>query len=221
MTFKASEDPSTLRGIVGLVTGGRSEAELWGVKTPWLGVPRGCCASLRSGMSPSWIPRARAAASELIREPAMKDPRMEKASSSSAAALTLALSSGRRDSFSSKAKVVPEVILLPSKLGGLVPNSELESHFCESSDTLSLLTNTRWRSSAVGLPSTTRLGTLEPSLISFSDDATFSAAADPSLAVPWPPGLRSEAFRKRATWADAPLTTMGAADPGRCLAVVP
>lgn len=57
----------------------------------------------------------------------MYEPRMEKASSSSAAAFTLALSSGRNDSFSSKAKVVPEVMLLPSRLGGFVPKSELES----------------------------------------------------------------------------------------------
>jgi len=71
--------------------------------------------------------------SEPIRELAKKDPRTEKESSSSAAALTLALSSGRSDSFSSKANVVPEVMLFPSRLGGLVPRSELESALCELS----------------------------------------------------------------------------------------
>lgn len=69
---------------------------------------------------------ARAAASDPIRDPATIDPLPEKVSSSSAA-LTLALSSGRKDSFSSKAKVVPDVILFPSRLGGFVPSSDPES----------------------------------------------------------------------------------------------
>src|SRR3954470_14770785 len=76
----------------------------------------------------------RAATSELTRELPTKGPRTEKLSSSSAAALTLALSSGRKDSFSSRTLyVVPDVMLLPSRLGGLVPRSELESPFVEFS----------------------------------------------------------------------------------------
>lgn len=66
------------------------------------------------------------AASEPMRDPATIDPLPENVSSSSAA-FTLALSSGRSDSFSSNAKVVPEVILFPSKLGGFVPKSDNES----------------------------------------------------------------------------------------------
>lgn len=66
---------------------------------------------------------------------------MEKASSSSVAAFILALSSGRNDSFSSNAlKVVPEVMLLPSKLGGFVPSSELESALELSSEGVWLMT---------------------------------------------------------------------------------
>ena len=66
---------------------------------------------------------------------------MEKASSSSMPAFMLALSSGRNDSFSSNAlKVVPEVMLLPSKLGGFVPSSELESALELSSEGVWLIT---------------------------------------------------------------------------------
>src|SRR5687768_7329991 len=109
-------------------------------------------------MSPKAMPRGRAARSDPIREPARREPRTDNPSSSSAAALTLALSSGRRDSFSSKAKVVPDVMLLPSILGGFAPSSDPESAFAESSEPLS-----RWLMPFLGadgevLPFTTRLG---------------------------------------------------------------
>lgn len=116
------------------VTGCCSDELLRGVATPdttgsWL-----ASGTRRGGMSPIWIRWTRAATSDPMRELTSRDPRMEKESSSSAAALTLALSSGRSDSFSSRAlNVVPDVMLLPSKLGGFVPSSELESTFCDTS----------------------------------------------------------------------------------------
>lgn len=92
------------------------------------------CTMTGGGISPIWMRWTRAATSEPRRELISSEPRTEKASSSSAAALTLALSSGRSDSFSSRAlNVVPDVMLLPSRLGGFVPSSELESAFCETS----------------------------------------------------------------------------------------
>ncbi len=209
MTLSASEEPSALSGIAELRAGGCSDVELWGVRMPCPRGPVGGCTSLRSGMSPSWMPRARAAMSELIREPAMKEPRIEKASSSSAAALTLALSSGRSDSFSSIANVVPEVMLLPSKLGGLVPSSELESHFCDSSDPLSLLIKLRWRSGAELLPSTTRLGTFGPSFRPWSAAEALSTSADLPLGAVGMPASGGEVGCERGTTTGALLTTTG------------
>lgn len=109
-----------------------------------------------------------------MRELGSSGPRNEKASSSSAAAaLTLALSSGRRDSFSSRAKVVPEVMLLPSRLGGLVPSSELESARCDSSDP-SLARTLDLSTRPDALPLTTRLGALVAGRTSFNPSAIAS-----------------------------------------------
>jgi hypothetical protein len=171
------------------------------------------CGNLRSGISPSWMPRALAANSEPIRELVTREPRTEKASSSSAAAFTLALSSGRRDSFSSRANVVPEVMLFPSMLGGLVPSSELESALCESSDPLSLLWTITGLSVDKPLPLTTRLGAFGPRLIRFKDSATLSAA------LCWSSDAKGARGCEETTWwgggpADPPLAITGLVDVG-------
>lgn len=126
-----------------LSASGCSEEVLWGVMTP--------CGWLACGLrkSDSWPPRVRAAASEPMREPASS----ELASSSSAAALTLALSSGRNDSFSSSANVVPDAMLFPSRLGGFVAKSETDCAF------RACPVNSVWFGGVpdIPLPSTTRL----------------------------------------------------------------
>lgn len=103
------------------------------------------------------------ATSDPILELAICEPRTEKDSSSSAAALTLALSSGRSDSFSSKAKVVPEVILFPSRLGALAPVSDMESALCEaSSETCVPASFLCWEAPIDDEPFTTRFGVAGP-----------------------------------------------------------
>lgn len=64
--------------------------------------------------------------SEPMRDPIAADPGGEYKSSSSMA-LTLALSSGLSDSFSSMAKVVTDATLLPSRLAGFCELAEEES----------------------------------------------------------------------------------------------
>lgn len=122
------------------------------------------------------------ATSEPIRELAIRDPLIEKASSSSAEAFTLALSSGRSDSFSSSANVVPDVILFPSRLGALAPISELESALCEaSSDVDAALSFLLCESPIEGEePFTTRLGVDE------------ALAAESEVFTSFPPGVGLE-----------------------------
>ncbi len=102
---------------------------------------------------------------------------MENASSSSAAAMTAGAVVRSEDSFSSIANVVPEVMLFPSRLGGLVPSSELESARWElSSDGVWLFSPFLLDLSVVVEPSplTTRLGVLVCNFRSFSPSTTLS-----------------------------------------------
>lgn len=142
-----------------------------------------------------------------MRELVSRESRMENASSSSAAAaLTLALSSGRRDSFSSRAKVVPDVMLFPSKLGGFAPRSELESAFCESPELDWRLMILGFSGKAPPLPFTTRLGILE-------SRETFLIPATTSSTI--------SSFEKVCLMAVFRRTGLPGTDPGREAPVAP
>ena len=114
--------------------------------------------------SPSAMCLARYARSDPIRDPAMREPRID-VSSSSATAMTLALSSGRRDSFSSR--ILVDAVLLPSKLGAMASSSELESALVGESRVGCCLGAGFVRSpkrAALDEPLTTRFGVLGPRL---------------------------------------------------------